>query len=103
MSYPHVIEALVPVCAAPNPNGPASDCLAVDCTRHPPQLWHHPVQQSALSDPRRRFDELATTTIVCADIVAWVGDGCASGADKATAAVNGLLDLLQSIYRMRSR
>ncbi|OIQ75869.1 hypothetical protein GALL_424570 [mine drainage metagenome] len=88
------------VCAAPNSDGLAFDRVAVDCARHLPYLWRNPAQQSALAD-LRRFGRLAAATIMSAEMVAWVGDGCTSGAD--TAAVDGLLDLVQSIYRMRSR
>lgn len=36
--------------------------------------WIDPAQQAALEDLRRRFGGLAITTIVSADIAAWVAD-----------------------------
>lgn len=89
------VEGLVLACAAPNPVGPLFDRVAVDYARHHPKIWSDPGRQSMLSNLRRRFGKLPVTTILSADVGAWVGDSIENGADMS--AMEGLLDQLQSI------
>jgi hypothetical protein len=55
----------------------------VDCARHRQRLQCNPAPPSALADPRR-FGKWAVTTIMSAEIAAWVGDGRATSRQIST-------------------